>query len=137
MSVTVWCDATFRPHLPGRPAWAGFAATAGRRKPAVLASAVRRVPAEDSVEAELRALRLALAHVVRTGARRATVATDCLWAVKMLTGRMAAGNPRHQDVVARIRALLALAPDVGFRWVPRERNRAAHKVCAEAAKGRE
>lgn len=132
--MTVYCDAAFFPLRPGRPAWAGFAATAGRRKPAVVASAVRQVPAEDSVEAELRALRLALAHVVRTGARRATVATDCLWAVKMLTGRMAAGNPCHQDVVARIRALLALVPEVKLRWVPREKNRAAHRVCAGAAK---
>jgi ribonuclease HI len=95
------------------------------------------VPAEDSVEAELRAVRLALAHVVRVKAKRAVVATDCLWAVKMLTGRMAAGNPRHRDVVARIRALLALAPEVRFRWVPRQQNHAAHAVCAGAAKERE
>ncbi len=132
--MTVFCDAAFFPLRPGKPAWAGFAATAGRRKPVVLARIARRVPAGDSLEAELRAVRLAVAHVVRTGARRATVATDCLWVVKMVTGRMAAGNPRHQDVVARIRALLALVPEVKLRWVPREKNRAAHRVCAGAAK---
>ena len=132
--MTVYRDAAFFPLRPGRPAWAGFAATAGRKKPAALARAVRRVPAEDAVEAELRAVRLALAHVVRVKARRAVVVADCLWAVKMLTGRMAAGNPRHRDVVARIRALLALAPGIRLKWVPREMNRAAHRVCAEAAK---
>jgi ribonuclease HI len=91
------------------------------------------VPAEDSLEAELRAVRLALAHVVKAKARRAVVVTDCLTAFGYLTGGRCR-NPRHQAVVARIRALLALAPEVRFRWVPREKNRAAHRVCAGAAK---
>jgi len=123
--VTVYCDAAFFPLRPGRPAWAGFAA--GRVRKA------RRVPAEDSLEAELRAVRLALAHVVKAKARRAVVVTDCLTAFGYLTGGRCR-NPRHQAVVARIRALLALAPEVRFRWVPREKNRAAHRVCAGAAK---
>ncbi|MBC7105172.1 MAG: ribonuclease H-like domain-containing protein [Firmicutes bacterium] len=132
--MIVFCDAAFRPHLPGKPAWAGFAATAGRRKPVVLARAARRVPAEDSLEAELRAVRLALAHVVRVKAKRAVVVTDCLTAFGYLSGGRCR-NPRHQDVVARIQALLPLAPGVRFRWVPREKNRAAHAICTGAAKG--
>ena len=30
--MTVFCDAAFYPLRPGKPAWAGFVATAGRRK---------------------------------------------------------------------------------------------------------
>jgi len=123
--VIVWCDAAFRPRLPGRPAWAGFAA--GRVRKA------RRVPAEDSVEAELRAVRLALAHVVKAKARRAVVATDCLIAYGYLTGGRCR-KPRHLEVLARIRALLPMVPGVRFRWVPREKNREAHAVCAGTAK---
>lgn len=132
--MIVWCDAAFFPLRPGKPAWAGFVLMAGRRKPVPLARTVRRVPAEDSLEAELRAVRLALAHVIKAKARRAVVATDSLWAVKMLAGEQATKNPRHQVMLARIRALLALTPGVKLRWVPRERNRAAHGVCAGAAK---
>jgi len=123
--ITVNTDASVLFTRTGMPAWAGFVVY---DRGYILHQHVERVAASDPVHAELHGLRLALEYL---GGRKAVILTDCQ-AVSLYAHRKRCKNPEHKKVLREIQVLLRVGQKV--RWIPREKNKEADRLCRQARK---
>jgi ribonuclease HI len=87
-------------------------------------------------EAEYHAALLGLAMAAGLGARRVEIATDSDVVVRQMRGLSRVLSPRLQGLHREVSAATQRFEEASFRHVPREKNRLADALAAEALVGR-
>lgn len=96
----------------------------------------RRLPRMTNVEAEYRAAQLGLDLARQLGAERVEIVTDSDVVVRQMLGHSRVLSKRLQELHRETTAATLAFTAVAFRHVPREQNRLADALAAEALEGK-
>jgi len=132
-NVSIYCDATFRSDVYERPAWAGFIVFNENK---IEHQEARKVPAGSSLEAEMRAVLLAISWMKSRKVKNTIIFTDN----KSIPLRLQNGKKYntfiYQELITKIKNEIKNLGDVKIQWLhcKKSKIKIVHKLCNEAAK---
>lgn len=126
--LKVHCDGSYYPALPDKPGYAAFSAVKGKK---VIKDWGVPVDVKSCQEAEYMAIITALQWAVINGRKNIIIVSDSLSVITSLTRKTK--NNTYENYRQLALYLASLLDTVSFKWVPREKNKQADRVCRKIA----
>lgn len=129
MKVLIEADGGSR----GNPGPAGYGSVVWNAdRSTVLAESKQAIGRATNNVAEYRGLIAGLEEATRLGATEVAVCMDSKLVVEQMAGRWKVKHPALAELHAEARALAAGFEQIGYRWIPREKNSHADRLANEA-----